>query len=976
MSFLQSAGDCYGDFQVKTCSKIEELDSIFREIIHVPTGASIFHIENKDPENLFCLSFKTLPSSSNGAPHILEHTVLCGSKKFPVKDPFFAMTRRSLNTFMNAFTGADFTCYPASSQIEKDFYNLFEIYLDAVFHPILSKMSFLQEGCRLEFKEAEDSDSPLLFKGIVYNEMKGSLASGESKLWHAVLEALLPNLPYAYNSGGDPKEIPDLSYEELLDFHKTYYHPSRCLFFFYGNLPLKKHLDYLSEKALKEVKPLPPLAQLPRQPRFTIPLTKKVPYGVSAEEDFSKKFMVAFGWLTCPLVEQEEVLALSILDSILTETDASPLKVALLESGLCTQTSAFIDLEMSEVPFILICKGCKEEDVEKLEQFVLEKLTELSKTPLPQEWVDAAIHQLELSRMEIVGGDHGPFGLTLFFRSVLTKQHGCDPEKTLQLLSIFNALLEKVKDPMYLPGILQKYIAENTHRVRILMVPDPDLGKKELEEESLLLTKIKANLSAEDKVELIKTAKELEKIQEEVEDQDLDCLPKVTLDDVPILTRDFSLKKESGKHLDILHHDCFTNHLLYADLVFDLPNIEDEEIPYFQLLLSLLPELGSGGRSYKENLEFIHTHTGGISLGFSLHPQTEDPRILKPSISMKGKCLDRKTSKLFPLMQDMLRAPNLKDKKRIEDRIKQIHTSLQSNASKNGLRYGTQLALSGYSAASHLSEGCFGLRYYHFILDLADNLETKIDSLIEKLETLYEKLFTFHNPDLILTCDQTLYDKIHQEALLENFVLPKKAFQPWNPSFPINVVKDQARIIPTQVAYNVKAYKVPSYIHPHSPALTIATQLLDNKVLHNKIREIGGAYGSGANYSPASGYFYFHSYRDPHIKNTFATFDESLEVIAKGKFNKQDLEEAKLGVIQQFDSPVSPSGKATLAYSWLREGKTKEQRQSYRKAILSLDKKDIQTALEAELLGKEGIKVTFAGKELLEKDCDLPIFPI
>ncbi len=243
--FLTEAGSRYGDFVVTKCHPIDEIGAVLRELSHLPTGATVMHIAADDPENLFCLSFQTLPASSNGAAHILEHTVLCGSKAFPVKDPFFSMSRRSLNTFMNALTGSDFTCYPAASQVQKDFYNLLTVYIDAVFHPNLQFFSFLQEGHRLEFTEPNNPQSPLIYKGIVFNEMKGSLTSIDNRLWHLLMEKLLPDLPYAFNSGGDPKEIPKLTYEELVNFHKTYYHPSRCLFFFYGNLPLQGHLDFI-----------------------------------------------------------------------------------------------------------------------------------------------------------------------------------------------------------------------------------------------------------------------------------------------------------------------------------------------------------------------------------------------------------------------------------------------------------------------------------------------------------------------------------------------------------------------------------------------------------------------------------------------------------------------------------------------------------------------------------------------------------
>lgn len=974
-TFLKTPQDTYKDFIVKNSAKIEELNCFFREIVHVPSGASIIHLENTDPENLFCLSFQTLPKSSNGAPHILEHTVLCGSEKFPVKDPFFSMTRRSLNTFMNAFTGADFTCYPAASQIEKDFYNLLDVYIDAVFHANLNKESFLQEGFRVEFSEKENENTPLVFKGIVYNEMKGALSSGESRLWHEMLEALFPNLPYAYNSGGTPKEIPNLTYDELLDFYKTNYQPSRCLFFFYGNLPLKNHLDFLTDKILGSAPSLSSLPPLPKQNRFALPVHKTAWYAVNESESLEKKVMVAIGWLTCPLVEQEEVLALSVLDSILADTDASPLKMALLNSGLCTQADAFIDTEMSEVPYVVVCKGCQESDIEKIENLLLLELKQLSEKPLAQEWIDAAIHQLELAKMEIAS-DHSPFGLTLFFRSALTKQHGCDPKKTLQLHSLFEELSLKVKDPYYLPNILKKYFVENTHRARIVMMPDPTLSQKESEEEKKLLEKLKSSLSAEEKKEIIKTTLALEKIQESEEDQDISCLPKVTLSDVPILTREFSLENSKKNNTTIFHHDCFTNHLVYADIAFDLPNLKDEEIPYLQLLLSLLPELGAGKRSYKENLEYIQMHTGGIGIGCSLYPQVQHHEKLKPSICMKGKCLERKADRLIPLMEEMLLSPDLKDKKRIAERIKQTHTHLQNKISKNALRYGIQLSLSGYSNTTHFNHMSSGLPYYNFILALGNHLENKLPEVLDKLEAIHDKLFTFHNPTLILSCDKSFYEDIHHENFLD-ISLPSKSFIEWNPDFSLTQPESQGRIIPAQVAYNVLSYKAPSYIHPHAPALTVATELLDNKVLHNKIREIGGAYGSGATYSAMNGCFYLHSHRDPHIDSTFKTFKESISIIAKGKFNKQDLEEAKLGIIQQFDAPVPPSDRAMLAYGWLKEGKGKQLRQEFRDKILNLDSKQIQIALEAELLNQEGVAVSFAGKEILEKENKiLPILQI
>jgi presequence protease len=327
-------GDRYRGYLVTKSLYIQEQQCHLTELVHESSGACILHLGNQDPENLFSLSFRTLPESSNGVAHILEHTVLCGSQKYPVKDPFFAMNRRSLNTFMNALTGADFTCYPAASQVEQDFYNLLDVYLDAVFHPLLKEQSFAQEGCRLEFSDPLDPTSPLQYKGVVYNEMKGSLSSPMTRLIEALNSELYPNSPYGFNSGGDPSQIPNLSYEELLFFHKNYYHPSRCLFFFYGNLPLKKHLDYISHHILKNVHKLPELPPIPKQPRYTKPVYKEAFYPLAAEEITEDKAIIAFSWLTCSIKEQITLLALSVLDIVFMDTDASLLKIELLRSGL------------------------------------------------------------------------------------------------------------------------------------------------------------------------------------------------------------------------------------------------------------------------------------------------------------------------------------------------------------------------------------------------------------------------------------------------------------------------------------------------------------------------------------------------------------------------------------------------------------------------------------------------------------------
>lgn len=972
-SSLRQAGERYGEFVVTKVVSLPELHCELTELRHLPTGAAVMHLGNDDPENLFCLSFKTLPYSSNGIAHVLEHTVLCGSKKFPIKDPFFSMSRRSLNTFMNALTGSDFTCYPAASLNENDFYNLLDVYLDAVFHPELKRMSFLQEGHRLEFTDPEDPKTPLQFKGIVFNEMKGALASAETRLWHAMMKELVPDLPYAFNSGGDPKEIPNLSFAELISFHETYYHPSRCLFFFYGNFPLKNHLNFIAEKGLKNVTKAEPIPPFPLQKRFFTPVYQELTYPANEGTSLTQQTMIAFGFLTAPLVNQEDVVALTVLDAILMETDASLLKKELLQSNFCVQADGLIDTEMSEVPYIILCKGCDPHNFESLKKLIQQTLLKIIENGIPQDILAAAIHQLEIERLEITG-DHCPFGLTLFMRSGLAKQHGCPPENALAVYALFETIVTKAKNPSYFSGLIRRYFLDNPHCVQLVMRPDPTLSSKEISEEKEYLRTIQQNLSQEETSKILKQAKELAQFQKQSEEQSVECLPKVTLADISPLAREIPLKTSEQNSLEIFHHECFTNHLFYAELIFDLPHIEEEDLPWVKFLTSLIPEVGCGNRSYLENLKQIQANTGGIFASCLLHPQICDPKSFRPAFHLRGKSLEKNKNGLLTLMRETLLSFRLDEEKRIEELFLQLKTSQVHQLNRKGMQYATSLALSSLSPSSYVHEAWHGLRYFQTIESIRDPLIATLPPLIERLHRLQTQLMTLHQPKLIITCSKTAFKELESEGFSGLTHLPTpSSFHPWKLHQPIPVIPSQARIIPSQVAFTAEAFKTVSYLHPHAPALTVASLLLDHKILHPDIREKGGAYGCGASYQSTTGQFYLYSYRDPHLASTLDTFHRAIDEISRGRFNTQDLEEGKLGIIQNLDAPLSPHTRGSIAYGWQREGKSKQMRQEFRDRLLSLTKGDIQKAVDCELRQQldQKVIVTFSGKELLEKENQL-----
>lgn len=969
-SRLNAVGQTYHDFKVTKAIEIPELQCFLRELVHLPTGAQVMDIYNDDPENFFCLSFRTLPDSSNGVAHILEHTVLCGSEKFPVKDPFFAMSRRSLNTYMNALTGSDFTCYPAASQVHKDFYNLLEVYLDAVFHPKLDELSFLQEGHRLEFAIPQDSESPLEYKGVVFNEMKGALATPSARITEAMNAALFPDITYGYNSGGDPKNIPDLSYNELIAFHQTYYLPSRCLFFFYGNMPLEGHLEFISKHILKNAKEVPPIPAPPLQQRMTQPKRLILEYPLSADEDPNDKTLISFGWLTCHILEQQELLALNILEIILMDTDASPLKLALLKSGLCKQAGAYMEDEISEVPMVITLRGCNPENADPLEEVILKTLKEVMEKGIALELIENAMHQLEFFRSEITG-NHAPFGLSLFMRSALLKQHNGHPEDGLMIHSLFDQLRRtNLENPHYFSELIKKYFIDNTHFVRIVMVPNKLLGALESQEEKLKLQTIQNELNTTQKAHIIQKSSDLVRFQKRQEEEDVDILPKITLDDIPKTVRQYPLTIEKQGKLQLFHHNCFTNGIVYADAFFDLPAISQEDLPLVRLLTVFISQVGCGGRKYDELLDYIQAHTGGIGAYLTFNIQATNHDKFFPSLGLRGKALHRKVNKLFPLMHDMIRSIDFSNHGRLKEVLLKHYTSLHSSLQQSALKYAMNLSSSGLDIPSKIANAWYGLDYFWAIKELVENIDSNIGHLAEKLTHLHSQLFGLENPDLVLSCNAAIYDELKRHDFYGLQNMDTKSFKPWSGEYLLSKVPNQGRIIATPIAFISKILKTISYTHPDAPALSIAAAMFENITLHIRIREQGGAYGGGCVNNAMAGSFCFYSYRDPNISKTFEAFDEAIRTVVSGDFTETDLEEAKLEIIQGQDTPVAPGSRADVAYAWLREGRTTEMRQSFRNRLLKMTSQDIIKAVKKHIVEKyeSGISVVFADKALLERE--------
>lgn len=958
-------GEMYSGFVVDKTLNIKELQCDMIELIHQPSGARIVNLANDDDENVFCLSFQTIPQSSDGVAHILEHTVLCGSEKFPVKDPFFSMNRRSLNTYMNAMTGSDFTCYPAASQVEKDFYNLLDVYLDAVFHPKLEEFSFLQEGHRLDF---DDNDN-LQYKGIVFNEMKGSFTVPDTRLWNTMMRGLFPDITYGYVSGGDPKIIPKLTYQELVEFHRRYYHPSRCVFFFYGNIPVQKHLDFIVDHVLDGVEPLDHLEPIPKQQRFLEPRRLTCSYPVADNEDSTEKYWLSMGWLTCSVLDQQEILALLVLEIILMGTDAALLKLPLLKSRMCKQAVAYVEPDISEIPVILIMKGCKKDDIEPLRELVVETLNNVAKGEIPQDLIDSAIHQLEFSRCEITG-DGMPFGLSLFMRSVLLKQHGGLCEDGLQIHTLFAELRERCAEPGYLTGLIEKYMLGNRHEVTVVLEPDPALAGDEAKEEKGVLEAIKEGLDANEKQHIIEQAKGLEEFQDEQEKEDIDVLPKVTIADVPVNPRNIILTEDKIDNVKIFHHECFTNNIVYVDLIFDLPNLKESELSLVRLFGNMLTQVGCGGRNYKDNLEYIQKYTGGVGSVLSLHKKAYAAGEFEPTIGLWGKALSRNSDKLAVLLLELATTVDFNDPQRLKELLLKHYNGLEQSLTYSALRYAINLSASGLSQTGHIANHWSGLAYFQAVRSIVEDIDNKIGWLIDVFHDFRDRLLCAGESHIIITCDQDHYGKWLNNGLYGLSTFESKPLDLWKGGYELQLVLSQGRVIPAGVSFTSKIFGNVHYDHPDAPMLSVAAMLFDNKTIHKRIREQGGAYGCGAVNNILSGNFYFYTYRDPNIASSLNAFDEAVNRIVNNNYTEEDIEEAKLGVVQGFDAPISPGSRGITAYNWMREGRTIERRQKFRDKLLSLKREDIKRAVEEHIVPRlaEGTVVSFASREILEQE--------
>lgn len=943
-----SAPQTHAAFRHLKDTSIVSLNITVEEYEHAPTGARHYHIRAEDPQNAFLVAFRTVPQDSTGVAHILEHTALCGSEKYPVRDPFFMMTRRSLNTFMNAFTASDWTAYPFASKNRKDYFNLLDVYLDAAFFASLDEMDFRQEGHRVEFAEADNPDSDLVFKGVVYNEMKGAMSSPVSTLWQTLTEHLYPTTTYHYNSGGDPAAIPDLGYEDLVAFYKRHYHPSNAVFMTYGDIPAAEIQARVHDQALAGFEHLQVDTAVPDEQRYAHPKRVDSAYALD-EEDTRNKTHIVVSWLLGHNTDLLGVLRAHLLTGVLMENSASPLLKALETTGLGSAPSPLCGLEDSnrEMVFAAGLEGSEPEHTEAVERLILSTLEEVAEKGVDPAMVEAVLHQLELSQREITG-DSFPYGLQLILHALPTAIHEGDAPAILNLEPVLAQLREEIKDPDYIPRMVRELLLDNSHRVTLTLRPDTTLSQRQAEAEKARLAAIKAGLSEAEKEAVIERAKALEARQNRKDDPEL--LPKVGLEDVPA-----ELDIPQGHETALAGRpstwfDRSTNGISYQQVVMQLPDMPAELLELLPIFSNVVTEVGSAGRDYLATQARISEVTGGISAFTSLRGNIDDVQRTSAYFTVGGKALGRNQAALAELLQQTLESARFDELPRLRELVAQQRFMREQGIIGNGHAHAMSCASSGMSPTARMAHQWRGLQGTQRLKRLDEALDTEagLEALAANLERIQQLLL--QAPRQFLVVDEGQRHAEIETALQSLWQGHAGGEAPALALAPVREPVQQAWLTSTQVNFCAMSLPAVPFNHEDAAALTVLGGFLRNGYLHRTIREQGGAYGGGAGYDPDAAAFRFFSYRDPRLEETLEDFRGSLRWLMDEPHEWRGVEEAILGVVSGIDKPGSPAGEARQAFHNRLHGRTDEARRAFRQRVLAVRLEDMRRAAEKWLL--------------------------
>lgn len=954
-------------FQLIRQHHVDALDIEVLEFRHRVTGAIHYHLASEHDENVFLVAFRTQPMDSKGAAHILEHTALCGSKKFPVRDPFFLMIRRSLNTFMNAFTAADWTAYPFATQNKKDFQNLLSVYLDAAFFANLNPLDFAQEGIRVEL----ENNKPV-FKGVVFNEMKGAMSSASDQLYHQLAKHLFPETTYHYNSGGEPQDIPDLTYEQLVEFYKTHYHPSNAILMTFGNESVYDLHEQFETQALNQFEKGTTIFSKPEK-RLTAPIDVKEVYAVDSQ-DTKKKTYHVMSWLLPQASDIKLRLGMRLAEGILLEDSSSPLRHYLETCDYADSTGPFMGVDDSNFEMTFFCgiQGSEAEHAETFKNGVLNVLKEVASKPVDAIQIDSILHQIELHQRE-VSGDGTPYGLSLILNGMGSAIHHSDPVDVWDVDEAIRLVKEELKDPMWLSSLIQTYLIDNPHRVLLTLVPDVEKSARDAAAEQKRLDDIDCTLTDAERQEINEKTKALKQRQETPDD--LSLLPKVGLEDIPVETHIVKGAVESlitnGEERPLHVYHAGTNGLYYQQVIVQIPD-QVVQSPYFNLLSILMGEVGAGEYNYLELQQIQTAVSGGLGMGASLRSHITNKEKISAFLTLTTKALVGKNDAidLLKLAFEKLR---FDEKSRIIELLQQRKTAWQARVSGSGHSYAMQAAarhMSALSQRDYFNTGLGALNWLNSLIASIENDEQAYQDLIDELQKIHRLLLQAPK-QFLLVCEEQ-----QTQSLVE---VVKKTWQNLTIDSTVQALKtvprqhtsgDEAWLIQTNVQFCAMAYPAVESSHADAASLMVLAGYLRNGFLHSALREKGGAYGGGATYDGNSCAFKFFSYRDPRLTETFNDFEASIDWLLNNDHQDHQLEEAILGLIASMDKPGSPAGEAiTACYGQLHQ-RTPEFRAQLRARILAVTFDELKRVAQTYLVSDNAVRsvvAPFNKREQLEQ---------
>ncbi|MBN1614873.1 MAG: insulinase family protein [Deltaproteobacteria bacterium] len=940
-----ASGEKLHGFYVLRVEAVPDIRVVAHEMVHEKTGAKVLHLHAEERENLFAIGFRTPPFDSTGVPHILEHSVLAGSERYPLKDVFNELHRGTLQTFINAFTYPDKTIYPVASQVKKDFFNLARVYTDLVLRPRLLPETFAQEGHHLEFLDPEDPGSELTTSGIVYNEMKGAYSSPDSLMYKTIQENLYPDVPYRFDSGGDPEAIPTLTYERFKDFHRLYYSPSNARVFLYGDIPTAEHLVFL-EEMFSGFERVECDSVIHNQPRWRQPLSVRAVYPIGPQEEIRGKTIVNMAWMTVENEDSETALLVEILAGLLVGTAAGPLRKALIDSGLGEDLSPATGLErdLKQILFAVGLRGTDPEKAPRIEALILETLQRIAGEGFDRELIEGTLHQIEFHGREIVRGGL-PYGIALMGRVFHSWLYDGDPLANLH----FSRLIEKIRrrweeKPALFQEGLRRWLIDNPHRLLAVMEPDRDYARSREETFRKKMAEFRASHTTEDLESIRRQAMHLRVFQTEPDSPEaVAALPRLQIGDISRAVETVPTEQDRIDGVPLLVHDIFANGIAYLDMAFDVSDVPEELQPYLPLLGRLSLGMGAASYGYEEMAKRIANKTGG--LGYSLAAGfLTGGRGTWQKMIFRVKTLHRNLAEAVELLADILTAGDLSHEARMRDLILEGKNKLHASVVPSGHVFARRTAASSLSLPLYRDEQWHGRTQLLFAKSLADGFNRDVGNIQEKLQRLREMVFRRGRMLINFTADGEGIDllKAASEELIGRMAEggpPEEVLPPFLQTVHAGIA------VPAQVSYVAKAFKAPPYGDPLSASLYIAARYLSNGYLYKHVRVQGGAYGGMVQYDPLSGSLAFLSYRDPRIVETLKVYREATAFAMEEKAEGGELEKTIIGTIGTLDRPMDPSHRGYVAMIRHFAELTDEVRQRFRDAILETTARSLRESL-------------------------------